>query len=69
MGWEVSIFGGWHIGRSFTGTRIEDDCPCVKAPCGLVDVGGVSEDCLQHQITKTIRQSHTSSQCPGVANE
>lgn len=54
-----------HIGRSFTGHPLEDDCPCVKAPCGLVEVE--DEDCPQHswRAAKTIRQTHMSTDCPG----
>ena len=32
---------GLHIGRSWEGTPLEDDCPCHKAACGLVD-----EECV-----------------------
>jgi hypothetical protein len=55
-----------HIGRSFSGHRLEDDCPCVKAPCGLVSEW-VSE-CEQHnpEASKTIRQRHPADQCPAT---
>jgi hypothetical protein len=58
----------WHIGRSFSGTRLEDDCPCPKAPCGLVDSGDTHPDCEQHpQVRyKTIRQSHRPDECLAV---
>lgn len=58
--------GGSHIGRSWEGHGIEDDCPCPKAPCGLVVQETVSEACDQHpmQAARTIRQSHRADQCP-----
>lgn len=56
----------WHIGRSFHGTRLEDDCPCIKGECGLA-VSGSNEDCPQHGMsaTKTLRQMHYLKDCPG----
>lgn len=59
--------GPIHYGRSFgTGRWLEDDCPCPKAPCGLV-VGEPSNECDQHPLVyfKTIRQTHRESNCPG----
>lgn len=53
-----------HIGRAFTGTRIEDECPCEQEACGLVSSRTISEDCPQHSATKTIRQGHTAEECP-----
>ncbi|MGI5245082.1 hypothetical protein [Dactylosporangium sp. CA-139066] len=57
----------WHIGRAWSGTEIEDGCPCPKAPCGLVDQAAlkVGEACPQHLVNKTIRQSHPADACPG----
>lgn len=54
-----------HIGRSWTGHPLEDDCPCPKAPCGLVISDGV-EECPEHSwwAAKTIRQMHLDFQCP-----
>jgi len=54
-----------HIGRSWTGTRLEDDCPCPKAPCGLVIRDQVDPNCAQHALTacKTIRQIHSAEDC------
>lgn len=54
----------YHIGRAWVGTRIEDKCPCEKAPCGLVSVP--HPDCDQHTIRKTIRQSHRAEDCPAL---
>lgn len=55
----------YHIGRSWSGTKLEDDCPCEKAPCGLA----ISRDdsCPEHSplAIKTIRQMHTEDNCPG----
>lgn len=55
-----------HMGRSWVGHAIEDECPCDKAPCGLVDAGRMSPDCDQHphERTKTIRQMHYAEDCP-----
>jgi N-acetyl-anhydromuramyl-L-alanine amidase AmpD len=55
-----------HVGRRWSGTRIEDACPCGKAPCGLVDMAQASDDCDQHPTrrAKTIRQVHDSEHCP-----
>lgn len=58
-----------HIGRSFPGMAadIEAACPCPKAPCGLVIQDEVTKACGQHHwsAAKTIRQSHSASECPG----
>lgn len=59
----------YHIGRSWTGTRLEDVCPCPKEPCGLVDAEKALESCEQGHHwnrARTIRQSHRSDECPGV---
>lgn len=66
----MSGFDGWerqHIGRSFHGTRLEDQCPCVKEPCGLVAQGAADPSCPEHPVdrAKTIRQSHAETACPG----
>lgn len=55
---------GAHIGRSWSGTPIEDECPCPKADCGLVVWGQTDPECEQHQPTKTIRQGHDAEDCP-----
>ncbi|GAA0720101.1 hypothetical protein Drose_06370 [Dactylosporangium roseum] len=57
--------GAYHVGRSWTGTTLENNCPCPKAPCGLVDRAHPPA-CEQHGHTKTIRQSHRAEDCPGV---
>ena len=55
-----------HFGRSFANTHIEDECPCEKAPCGLVDRYDL--DCAEHNpmSAKTMRQGHFAEQCPGA---
>lgn len=55
---------GRHIGRSFSGHPIEDECPCEKAACGLVMTDKIDPSCLQHRVNKTIRQAHTAEECP-----
>ena len=56
-----------HVGRSWSGTHLEDGCPCDKAPCGLAIFGSVP-GCPEHSIaaSKTIRQGHRASSCPGT---
>lgn len=54
----------YHIGRAWVGHAIEDDCPCGKAPCGLVLESKRDPDCEQHKLTKTIRQGHAPEHCP-----
>jgi hypothetical protein len=60
--------GGSHIGRSWSGHGIEDDCPCPKAPCGLVVRETAAETCDQHPMSarRTIRQSHRADECPAA---
>jgi hypothetical protein len=57
----------FHIGRSWSGHPLEDGCPCPKAPCGLVDMDQTEPACLEHpaERSKSIRQSHPASECPG----
>jgi len=52
-----------HYGRAWAGHEIEDACPCIKAPCGLV-ARSVPE-CTQHRADKSTRQSHPADACPG----
>lgn len=60
----------YHMGRSFSGTRLEDRCPCPKAPCGLVLATGRGGDpeCPEHSLAagKTIRQTHRADRCPAL---
>ena len=58
----------WHYGRSWVGTRLEDECPCAKQPCGLVTLADAGNaNCPQHAVAyaRTMRQSHLASNCPG----
>lgn len=56
-----------HFGRSFAGHPLEDECPCQKAPCGLVEFNTINPDCDQHHWSrkKTMRQGHPAGRCPG----
>lgn len=58
----------WHMGRSWSGHPLEDDCPCPKAACGLVVQGKALDTCPHHALSaaKTMRQGHPSENCPGV---
>jgi hypothetical protein len=59
--------GKMHIGRSWTGHRLEDECPCPKAPCGLVEIEFFGDNgCKEHDVSeaKTIRQMHPDYKCP-----
>jgi hypothetical protein len=58
------VFFEGHIGRSWNGHPLEDECPCPKAPCGLVLGAERSPDCEQHDGTRTIRQAHDEKDCP-----
>ncbi|CAO0836118.1 hypothetical protein SMICM17S_10319 [Streptomyces microflavus] len=63
---------GTRIGRSWKGTSdIEALCPCPKAPCGLVDMGNMSDECKQHppENAKTIRTSHRPEDCPEIGRD
>lgn len=57
----------WHMGRSWVGHPLEDECPCPKTACGLVDLQHVDESCEQHPLdrAKTMRQGHPPADCPG----
>jgi hypothetical protein len=60
-----------HFGRAWIGHRIEDACPCPKAPCGLAVPDGMKPgSCEQHNpadvlSVKGMRQIHTDETCPG----
>jgi hypothetical protein len=63
-------FAGHHIGRSFSGHPLEDECPCPQESCGLVAYERIDPDCPQHaaKLIKTMRQGHRVEDCP-VASE
>lgn len=56
-----------HMGRSWKGHALEDECPCPQEPCGLVSLDNVNNDCPQHGwgAFKTMRQGHNPANCPG----
>jgi len=60
-----SMYEYFHVGRSWSGHRIEDACRCIKTPCGLV--AEENPDCDQHgwKAARTLRQSHRADECPG----
>lgn len=55
-----------HIGRSWHGTPLEDECPCPKAPCGLVVMGTADPTCTEHppERAKSMRRIHAADTCP-----
>jgi hypothetical protein len=59
---------GLHVGRSWAGHEVEDDCPCPKAPCGLAAPknGVVCEHHNPSDYTqsRTMRQVHQAKDCP-----
>ncbi len=68
MGW---AHGAAHISRAWGPDPFVDECPCEKAPCGLVVSSGVDPACPQHAIgaSKTIRANHTVENCPDGEGE
>lgn len=56
-----------HMGRSWRGNELEQECPCPKERCGLVADSKVHPDCPQHAMlaAKTMRQAHYADECPG----
>ncbi|AVO25157.1 hypothetical protein KHQ84_gp157 [Rhodococcus phage Finch] len=58
-----SLITGMHVGRRWSGTELEDECPCHQAECGLVDQP--DPECEQHHMNKTMRQIHSAEGCPG----
>lgn len=36
--------GSMHMGRSWSGSRLEDECPCPQEACGLVRLDRASEN-------------------------
>ncbi|WP_435111644.1 DUF6205 family protein [Nocardiopsis synnemataformans] len=57
---------GLHVARGWEPGEIERNCPCLKAPCGLVDYKRADPACTEHHESqaKTIRQHHAADQCP-----
>lgn len=58
---------GWHVGRAWVGTELEDGCSCPQEACGLVATPDAL--CGQHAVwaAKTMRQGHDSARCPARA--
>lgn len=56
-----------HMGRSWSGHPLEDECPCPQEPCGLVSLRGADPECTEHYYTrsKTMRRGHPANRCPG----
>lgn len=63
VGTPEPLITGMHVGRAWSGTEVEDDCPCHQAECGLVDAP--DPGCDQHRMTKTMRQIHGAEVCTG----
>ena len=57
-----------HMGRSRIGHPLEDECPCGKAACGLVDSEQIHAECPQHTLraAKRMRQMHLAADCEGT---
>ncbi|MFR9767083.1 hypothetical protein [Nocardia sp. SC052] len=59
----------YHSGRCWPpGTAIEDECPCPKEACGLVDLQRAVPECEHHPFwrAKSMRQGHRAEDCPGT---
>jgi hypothetical protein len=54
-----------HVARGWFDLVFEEECPCEKAECGMVIIGKFDPECPYHDLTKTIRQGHSSEFCPG----
>lgn len=55
-----------HVGRSWWPAHpIEDECPCPKAPCGLVPIASADPSCDQHAPAraKSLRELHAAAHC------
>ena len=61
-----------HWSRHFAGPgHLEYQCPCPKAPCGMVVYGDYNENCDQHPFerARTTRSSHPADECPGYPDD
>lgn len=67
----MSMPENFHMGRSWSGHWIEDECPCPQEPCGLVSYDKVVESCPQHYYgrAKTMRSIHLSGDCERIVAE
>lgn len=60
----------FHISRHWDGPgRLEEECPCPKEECGMVNSDRPAEQCSEHnalrQGAKSIRSGHRAVDCPG----
>lgn len=57
----------YHWARSWVGpTDLENNCPCPKEACGMVNYRTASPECPQHALraAKTQRSGHPAARCP-----
>jgi hypothetical protein len=62
----MSDYDSMHVGRSWSGSPLEDACPCPQQPCGLVAVNEADPQCVEHSRIlppKTMRQGHMPDRC------
>lgn len=55
-----------HMGRSWWPQHfLEDECPCPKEPCGLVDMEKAVPECPEHWFhrAKSMREFHDEEHC------
>lgn len=59
-----------HMGRAWNGHTLEDNCPCDKAPCGLIIGSESTKACPEHSWAagKTMRQGHYAELCPDLVD-
>lgn len=67
----VELAATYHIGRSWTGHKIEDRCGCPKGACGLVAADlttlAAINECPHHgPAAAKIRQAHHAAACPAL---
>lgn len=67
----MSMPEDFHMGRSWTGHHMEDECPCPQEACGLIARDKVAEDCPQHYFgrSKTMRSIHRVADCERIVAE
>jgi ribosomal protein L37E len=67
----MSDLKAFHMGRSWTGHHLEDECPCPQEPCGRISYDKVDVDCPQHYYgrSKTMRNIHLAEDCERVMIE
>lgn len=66
-----SIPENFHMGRSWSGHHMEDECPCPQEPCGLISRKKVVDNCPQHALgsSKTMRSIHLEEDCERIVAE